>query len=239
MNKFFVKPRFRPCLLGLLFLILIFPARPGFSGSGASIIISSAEGKPGDTVEITVSMKDIAGLVGVDGLTGGEIEIAYDPSLATVTGVKTGPLLAGALFVYNMHYRENSIFVCWVSSDEILKKDGILCIITFTLKQTALLAPTITSLSICDQHLQVLEARGAGSGSSSVTLHWPEDLKPFNPPDQGNGTAAPGDAEEPHTGDQTKSAARWLPVSLGVLLIILAAGITVIYLNRRHSRIQN
>ena len=194
----------------LLLLFLISSPGLALAATGASVTVSSAEGKAGDTVEITVSISGLSELVGVDGIAGGEFELVYDPSLSSVAEIKAGELLAGDLFVYNENYSENSLFVTWVSANELLSEDGTLCIITFTLKEAGTLAPVIRNLSVSDQFLQLFEVESAidsensstGAGESSVTLRPTEEID-WNLTAPGEGTSAPGNETSGETGNDT------------------------------------
>lgn len=243
------KPLQTGLSLMLLAVILCLPVT-GLAGSGAQITVGEADGKPGETVEIAVSVKGIAGLEGVDGLTGGEIEIAYDPSAASVDGIRAGELLSNALFVYNEHYSENSVFVTWVTADDLLSGDGILFVINFILKEGGPLAPAVKNVSVSDQFLQFLEVSTPGENGlaeenpSSVSLQPPKDVTPFKPVPDGNGSDDPGEDRDDQGGegveDETKTSAGRLPVYLGLggIVVLAAAGI-VFFLGRRRSRFQS
>lgn len=248
MAKRVVKYIVGVALLAALFML---PHSSIAAAAGATVTVSGAEDRAEETVEVTVSIEGLSSLDGVEGISGGEIEISYDPVLASVTKIKQGELLSEAIFIFNENYSNNSVFITWVSADNLLSGDGTLCTIIFTLKETGLLTPLIRSISVCDQLLRLLDvvqvATSKGgpaeeNGSTSVTLEPSTEIEQASSP-TGDSAVIPEEEENEFetvgpggAPAENKSSVNGWFIYTGIAIMVTIVIGAVYYLFRRRSR---
>lgn len=127
-----MKKRIFPLILSL---VLIATCMPSFSGeafaASPAIKISSAAAKPGDSVNLTVSISENPGITSID------FSVQYDSAQFTLTGKQNGTLLGGTI---NSQTLDKVPYYCgWINS--LQKKNytdnGVLITLTFKVKDGA------------------------------------------------------------------------------------------------------
>ncbi len=213
-----VKHKFRLLQAALLLLICAFalallPAG-AHAESGAALVVHGASGKAGDTVGVTVSLRGIKSLPGVEGLSGGEFELHYDPAVASIGKISKGSIVGtGFMFLENKNFSESSAKVTLAAVSGLITKDGDLCNVTFTLKKTGPVEVSLKEIAFYDQDVRALTvgtaselpkespsgegSPGSGAGTA-VELHPPGDASPpsGDPPDTPGGFGEPAGETE-------------------------------------------
>ncbi len=100
------------------------------SSKKPSIIINSARGEAGDTVDVTITMSNNPGFVSAN------LYVKYDESVLTLKRVKDGGLLSGVTHSDNY---TSPYGLCWVNdlSTENFKVNGVLATLTFEISKNA------------------------------------------------------------------------------------------------------
>lgn len=133
------------------------------SSKNPSIVINSARGEAGDTVDVTITMSNNPGFVSAN------LYVKYDESVLTLKKVKDGGLLSGVTHSDNY---TSPYGLCWVNdlSTENFKVNGVLATLTFEISKNAKPGKTTISLEQdildCDIENVVFEL---GKGSVAVT----------------------------------------------------------------------
>ncbi len=192
-------------------IVLLFLHAGTVAESGAALVVQGASGNAGDTVGVTVSLRGIKSLPGVEGLSGGEFELHYDPAIASIEKISKGSIIgSGFMFLENKKFSESSAKVTIAAASGLITKDGDLCNITFKLKKKGALEVTLKGTSLYDQDVRALtvgavselpqddppgEGAPGGGGGSSVEILLPDEASPL-PGD----TTADGDDPTDSTG---------------------------------------
>lgn len=125
--------------------------------AGTFLGVSDVSGKPGETVEVVVSIQGFAALEGVEGISGGELVLVYDPAVADVQAAVAGEAISGFMFIRNLSLTENSIKIVWASGNRLTSADGEICRVSFVMSQGGSLRPTLKNLLLFDQDVQSLQ----------------------------------------------------------------------------------
>lgn len=109
------------------------------SSKNPSIVINSARGEAGDTVDVTITMSNNPGFVSAN------LYVKYDESVLTLKKVKDGGLLSGVTHSDNY---TSPYGLCWVNdlSTENFKVNGVLATLTFEISKNAKPGKTTISL---------------------------------------------------------------------------------------------
>nr|WP_304005417.1 cohesin domain-containing protein [Ruminococcus bromii] len=109
------------------------------SSKNPSIVINSARGEAGDTVDVTITMSNNPGFVSAN------LYVKYDESVLTLKKVKDGGLLSGVTHSDNY---TSPYGLCWVNdlSKENFKVNGVLATLTFEISKEA--NPGSTTISL-------------------------------------------------------------------------------------------
>lgn len=207
--------------LPLLFCaaILLFSPAGAAPGGGTALVVQGGSGKSGDNVSVTVSLQGVKNLSGVEGLSGGEFEIHYDPAAASIEKISKGSALgAGFMFIENKNYSDSSAKVTLAAVSGLITEDGDLCKIAFTLKKTGSLEITLKEIAFYDQDVRPLTAGAVSSLPAEAPPGEDQDPPAAEAPSAGGVTSVellpPGDAVPPSgdrpgagtPGDDTSSA---------------------------------
>lgn len=134
-----------------------------FAAATPQITVGNAQGKPGDTVDITIKMSDNPGFVSAN------LYVKYDESVLTLKEVKDGGLLSGVTHSDNYTCPYG---LCWINdlATSNFKVNGLLATLTFEISKNAPNGKTTISLEqdILDCNIEdvVFELK---SGSVEVT----------------------------------------------------------------------
>lgn len=109
------------------------------SSKNPSIIINSARGEAGDTVDVTITISNNPGFVSAN------LYVKYDESILTLKKVKDGGLLSGVTHSDNY---TSPYGLCWVNdlSTENFKVNGVLATLTFEISKES--NPGSTTISL-------------------------------------------------------------------------------------------
>lgn len=165
MNKLYKNTSCIFSLVMIVCLLMSFDMLSCFalSSKTPSIVIGSARGKAGDTVDVTITMSDNPGFVSAN------LYVNYDEDLLTLKNVKDGGLLSGVTHSDNY---TSPYGLCWVNdlAKENFKVNGVLATLTFEISKNAKPGKTTISLEQdildCDIENVVFEL---GNGSVEVT----------------------------------------------------------------------
>lgn len=105
-----------------------------------SIVVSSAEAKAGDTVDVTITMSNNPGLVSVN------LYVNYDADVLKLKEVKDGGLLSGV--THSDNYTTSPYGLCWVNdtAPENFTVNGVLATLTFEVSADAVSGTSTISL---------------------------------------------------------------------------------------------
>lgn len=141
MSKLYKKTSCIFSLVMIVCLLMSFDMLSCFalSSKTPSIVIGSARGKAGDTVDVTITMSDNPGFVSAN------LYVNYDEDLLTLKNVKDGGLLSGVTHSDNY---TSPYGLCWVNdlAKENFKVNGVLATLTFEISKNAKPGKTIISL---------------------------------------------------------------------------------------------
>lgn len=165
MNKLYKNTGYIFSLVMIVCLLMSFDMLSCFalSSKTPSIVIGSARGKAGDTVDVTITMSDNPGFVSAN------LYVNYDEDVLTLKKVKDGGLLSGVTHSDNY---TSPYGLCWVNdlAKENFKVNGVLATLTFEISKNAKPGKTTISLEQdildCDIENVVFEL---GNGSVEVT----------------------------------------------------------------------
>ncbi len=145
----------------LLATLFTFPASAAGSGS---IAMSSASGKQGDTVTLSVSMLSNPGLVTMT------IRVSYDTNVLQLTNVSNSGLLAGAQL--NASYG-SPYTISWVDGAATTNntRTGTIASFTFKIKDSAAAGKTTVSLQFIDSYDTDYNENSFSAGSGTVTVN--------------------------------------------------------------------
>ena len=165
MNKLYKNTGYIFTLVMIVCLLMLSDMLSCFAVSSKtpSIVIDSARGKAGDTVDVIITMSDNPGFVSAN------LYVNYDEDLLTLKNVKDGGLLSGATHSDNY---TSPYGLCWVNdlAKENFKVNGVLATLTFEISKNA--KPCKTTISLeqdilnCDIENVAFEL---GKGSVEVT----------------------------------------------------------------------
>jgi hypothetical protein len=164
------------------------------AGTVPALGVSSAAGKAGETVEVVVYIQGITALEGVEGFSGGEFVLEYNPALAEVNKAEAGEAISGFMFIRNLRLTENSIKVVWASGSNLTSKDGNICKVTFTMKKDGTLQPTLKNLLLFDQDVRSLQITALDPAPESGETSPDDDQKDNGK--EGEGPAGSGNETE-------------------------------------------
>jgi hypothetical protein len=137
-------------------LLLLFPAAAAAKG-GAALTVYGAAGKAGENVVITVNLHGIKALAGIEGLSGAEFELQYDPAAASIKKISKGSIAGrGFMFMDNKNFSESSAKVVLAAVSGLITDDGDLCKFTFTLEKDGPVEVMLKEVVIFDQDLRAL-----------------------------------------------------------------------------------
>ena len=175
-------------------IVLLFLPAGTVAESGAALVVQGASGNAGDTVGVTVSLRGIKSLPGVEGLSGGEFELHYDPAIASIEKISKGSIIgSGFMFLENKKFSENSAKITLAAASGLITKDGDLCNVTFKLKKKGAVEVTLKGISLYDQDVRALtmgavselpqddpsgEGSPGGGGGLSVEILSPDEASP-------------------------------------------------------------
>lgn len=165
MNKLYKNTGYIFTLVMIVCLLMLSDMLSCFAVSSKtpSIVIDSARGKAGDTVDVTITMSDNPGFVSAN------LYVNYDEDLLTLKNVKDGGLLSGVTHSDNY---TSPYGLSWVNdlAKENFKVNGVLATLTFEISKNAKPGKTTISLEQdilnCDIENVVFEL---GNGSVEVT----------------------------------------------------------------------
>lgn len=167
----------------LIVLGLILMSATALAASEVVVSITGARGSAGDRVEIIINFDSLPDSPTFTGISGGEFELVYDPSLAIpVKPITKGDALSGFLFMGNAWFTEESIKAVFASSEKLITQAGELCRFTFELKKDVTIQPTIRNAILRDQNIQPLAVRIVELSLGGKTTDPPE-----TPADPGSG----------------------------------------------------
>lgn len=171
--------------------LLLYPAGAG-AEKGAALTVEGASGKAGESIAINVNLRGIKTLSGVEGLSGGEFELHYDPAAAAIKKISKGSITgSGFMFMENKNFSESSAKVVLAAVSGLITEDGDLCRFTFTLKKDGPVEVVLKKVVVYDQDLRSLQAGAAGESPPEVAA---DEDSPGGEPSQGDGLAEPGGA---------------------------------------------
>jgi len=219
---------------------------PAAANERPRVSVDSATGETGQTVGVSVTIRGSEDLAETGGISGGQLELVYDPALAAVEDVIRGSAVgAGFIFLYNRGFAPNKVRLAWAAQGEEIIRDGALFTVIFRLKTAAAVRPYLRNLVLYDQDLRSLEVAAAGE-DHTVYLIAPGAEAPPSPEDPpvGNGEEGGAPAEEdpprkgPPAGDQNSFFAR---VFSSPVLPLVPAGLLVgvpalLFLLRRRKK---
>jgi|GEM_PF-1780173 len=104
-----------------------------------SVSVSSVVAEAGGSVTLPVMISNNPGLAGLS------LEIVYDRSAMTLTGVEQGPVLSGGIFAAN----QDQALICWGNAENVAA-DGRLFNLTFAVKEQSVNGSHAVSLSLRD-----------------------------------------------------------------------------------------
>lgn len=164
MNKLYKNTGYIFSLILIVCLLMFSDMLSCFAVSSKtpSIVIDSARGKAGDTVDVTITMSDNPGFISAN------LYVNYDEDLLTLKNVKDGGLLSGVTHSGNY---TSPYGLCWVNdlAKENFKVNGVLATLTFEISKNAKPGKTTISLEQdilnCDIENVVFEL---GSGSVEI-----------------------------------------------------------------------
>ncbi len=179
-------------IAALMICFLVYTSVSVIAASEAAVTANAAEGTTGETVGVTVSIRGIGSLSGVEGISGGQFELVYDNTTVSVDKINPGSLIGKQFtFMSNDSFSNKSLKVVWASSSGLIKTDGDLCNITFNLKKDATVNPVLKNLILYDQDVRPIEIGTESSGNSdgnTVVLNPPgsdpENVEDDPGPDQ-------------------------------------------------------
>ncbi|MBS4020833.1 MAG: cell wall-binding repeat-containing protein [Dethiobacter sp.] len=163
----------------LISFVFILAVPTGLAQSGQVLVsVKSMEGGVGTIIEVPVEVTNPSGMAG------GSIVVKYDPSIVEPVSARAGSLIGGFLHVANTAFTSDSIKVAWAGTSGKIT-DGVITIITFSLKSPGATALEITELSLIDAITKNIPSTPV-NGSITVTGTAPAP-----------GTPSDGDGEEP------------------------------------------
>lgn len=171
---------------------------PAAANERPRVSVDSATGETGQTVGVSVTIRGAEDLVKMGGISGGQVELVYDPALAVVEDVIQGSAVgAGFIFLYNRAFAPNKVHLAWAAQGEEIVRDGALFTVIFRLKTAAAVRPSLQNLMLYDQDLRSLEVAADGE-DHTVYLIAPGAEAPPSPEDPpvGNGEEGGAPAEE-------------------------------------------
>ena len=182
-----------PLFFLLSVLVLLSFSASAAAAGGAALEVRGASGKAGDTVGVTVSLRGLKNLSGVEGLSGSEFELHYDPEAASIEKISKGSIVGGGfMFMPNKKYSKKSAKVVLAAASGLITKDGDLCNITFKLKKKGAVEVTLKELVFYDQDLRALTVGGVSDLPPGSSSEGSGNLKP----DQDTSVGGSGTAVE-------------------------------------------
>jgi len=158
--KFLVK------LLVLVMMINLLPIGidviPSNAAGNVVVELTSVSGEKGKTA--TVALK-ISGAANVSGVTAGQLEISYDPSMVSISdaNISFTSLMNGYMTEKNAAYTANSAFLTWMTTGTGISQGGTVANLTFNLLKEGTSTIAIKSIKLSNQE-------GAPVPSSSITM---------------------------------------------------------------------
>ena len=121
------------------------------------VSVNTPSGTSGEKVMVNVTLKNIQTLQTVEGISGGELELEFDPEMVKVDKIQRGDIIGeNFFFIPNESYSSNSVKVAFASSGNLIKEDGELFRIHFSLKASGTVHTTIKNIILYDQDVKPL-----------------------------------------------------------------------------------
>ena len=229
-------------------MICLWALPPAAANERPQLSVDSAAGEAGQTVGVSVTIRGSEDLVETGGISGGQLELVYDPALAVAEGVIRGSAVGdGFIFLYNRAFAPNKVHITWAAQGEEIIRDGALFTVTFRLKTDAAVRPSLRNLVLYDQDLRSLKVAAAGE-DHTVYLIASGAEAPLSPEDPPAGEGEEGGAleeddpqrPEPPAGGENSSFARVFssPVLLLIPAVLLIGVPALLFLLRRRKKIR-
>lgn len=137
---------------------------PSSAAGSGSLTMSSASGKQGDSVTLSINLTANPGLATMS------LQVEYDTGALSLTGVSDSKLLAGADLssVYNSPYK-----ITWIdySSKSDNKKTGTIASFTFKIKDNAKVGNTSVKLIFLDSYDSIYNENSFSATSGNITVN--------------------------------------------------------------------
>ena len=137
---------------------------PSSAAGSGSLSMSSASGKQGDSVTLSINLTANPGLATMS------LQVEYDTGALSLTGVSDSKLLAGADLssVYNSPYK-----ITWIdySSKSDNKKTGTIASFTFKIKDNAKVGNTSVKLIFLDSYDSIYNENSFSATSGNITVN--------------------------------------------------------------------
>ncbi len=153
----------------LLCAVLLLAALPlPTSAEGSALIVGDTAGRRGETVGITVSLREVMGIAS------GGFNVVYDSSSLVLISAEAGSALDGTSTVVNPSYSGNSVRVTFAGA-EMLSHAGDVLVLQFRIKNNAAFGKhevSLSSVKLMNVNSQVVVSSGTAGGVSvrSVSL---------------------------------------------------------------------
>jgi len=138
--------KFISFILVLTIIISIF-APAALAAGGGRLVVSDAEGKAGDRVEVTISLKNNPGIIAAT------MEVSYDAAKLRLVNVKDEGLLAESIF--SDSYSRNPYYLNWNDALATVNNTavGVIATLTFEILSGAASGKTEIVLSLSDREI--------------------------------------------------------------------------------------
>ncbi len=147
-----------------IFLICTVCFVPSSAAGSGSLAMSSASGKQGDSVTLSIDLTANPGLATMS------LQVEYDTGVLSLIGVSDSKLLAGANLssVYNSPYK-----ITWIdySSKSDNKKTGTIASFTFKIKDNAKVGNTSVKLIFLDSYDSIYNENSFSATSGNITVN--------------------------------------------------------------------
>jgi hypothetical protein len=113
----------------------------GFAGIGQAaqciqLKVNTPSGSSGEALKVVITLSNLKDMEGVEGISGGEFELVFDPDMVDVDSIEQGKIIGeGFFFLANDNYGKDRLKVVFASSTKLIQEEGTLCQVTFTLKK--------------------------------------------------------------------------------------------------------
>ncbi len=137
-------------LIVLLMTSVILPNNISEAQSQGKISVNSVSGFVGDKVTVNIRIDNFSGF-GVQGISGGNIQIHYDKSILKINRITEGNLIAGNDYFKSSSDNASGLSYVFASGNQSISSNGVVFSVTFELLKSGTTSLQLKNVDLKDQ----------------------------------------------------------------------------------------